>query len=64
MTKVYSYEDILAKADWEGGLYDGLDWFSAEEVPEEMREAWGKAKEKKHALEHALEALDKFFPED
>jgi hypothetical protein len=60
---VRSYEDIAAKAEWEGGLDEALDWFKPEEVPEEIREAWRTARDLKTQLQTQLGAINAFLPE-
>lgn len=60
----YSYEDIAAKAEWEGGLGEALDWFEANEVPSEIALHWESAKQAKRAFERALDSLWAEFPEE
>ena len=54
---MYSKEDILAKADWEGGLDEALDWFDSTEVPEPVREMWIVARSIKEFFQFVLEAI-------
>lgn len=61
---VSSYEDIAAKAEWEGGLDETLDWFKPGEVPEEIRAAWQEARDLKAQLEAKLNHIGTFLPED
>lgn len=58
-----SYEDIAAKAEWEGGLDDALDWFKPEQVPEEIRIAWQEARDLKVQFQAKLSEIDAFLPE-
>ncbi len=60
----YSYEDIAAKAEWEGGLDEALDWFKANEVPSEIALHWESAKQAKKAFDEALNNLWAKFPEE
>jgi hypothetical protein len=60
----YTYEDIAAKAEWEGGLDEALDWFDAEEVPKEIRGAWQDAKDLKSRLDSQLDYIWTFIPEE
>jgi hypothetical protein len=59
----YTYEDIAAKAEWEGGLDDALDWFQPEEVPEDIRTKWHLAKVAKKVLEDLLDQIGEYLPE-
>lgn len=61
---VSPYGDIAAKAEWEGGLDEALDWFEPDEVPEEIRDAWREAKALKQQLAAKLERIGTFLPED
>lgn len=56
-----SWDDIDAKAQWEGGLDEALDWFGVTEVPVEGRPLWAKAKRQKAALAATLHQLEEFI---
>lgn len=60
----YTYEDIAAKAEWEGGLDEALDWFKPEEVPEKIRSFWTTAQAHKKRLEFFLDQIAEHLPED
>lgn len=60
----YSYEDIVAKAEWEGGLDETLDWFKPNEVPSEIAILWETAKLTKQSLNNTLDLIWKHFPEE
>ena len=58
-----SYEDIAAKAMWEGGLEEGLAWFKPHEVPEEIQELWNLARNTREELEELTDKLAVKFRE-
>lgn len=58
MTKRSSWEDITAKAEWEGGLDVALEWFKPHEVPEEIEDAWRRAIELRQELEEKLAEIE------
>jgi hypothetical protein len=60
----YTYEDIAAKAEYEGGLDEALDWFEVDEIPEDIRMAWTTARAHKLRLEHFLDKIWTHFPEE
>lgn len=60
----FTYEDIAAKAEWEGGLAEALDWFKPNEVPSELALHWESAQMAKQAFNEALFFLLKKFPEE
>lgn len=60
----YSYEDIAAKAEWEGGFDEALDWFKPNEVPSEIALHWESAQVAKRAFNEALDHLIDKFPEE
>jgi hypothetical protein len=64
MTEVYTYGHIAAKAEWEGGWDEALDWFKPEEVPTEIRHLWYTAKAHKRRLTDLLDQISTFFPEE
>ena len=44
------YEKIAAKAEWEGGWYEVLDWYKESEVPDDLQSLWGRARRLKDEL--------------
>lgn len=62
--ETYSYEDIAAKADWEGGMDEALDWFKPNEVPSEIALHWESAQVAKRAFNDAIASLEAKFPEE
>lgn len=62
--ETYSYEDIVAKAEWEGGLDEALGWFKPNEVPSEIALHWESAQMAKKAFNEALDSLWSKFPEE
>lgn len=56
-----SYEDIVAKAEWEGGLEEALEWFKVDEVPQDIQELWERAKKLKADLEYGLDEIVEIF---
>jgi len=55
-------EDMAAKFEWEG-LPDGLEWFKPEEVPEEIREAFSRARALYAQLQQAIDEMYVFLPD-
>lgn len=51
------YEEIAAKAEWEGGWYEVLDWYRENEVPEDIQLLWGRAKRLKDDLKSVLDEI-------
>lgn len=60
----YTYEDIAAKIEWEGGLDEALDWFEPEEVPAAIRVEWDVARALKRQFNEALDLIWSHFPEE
>lgn len=62
--KIYSYEDIAAKAEWEGGLDEALEWFQANQVPLAIQSLWSTAKSQKDDLVNTLQYIENIMVEN
>jgi hypothetical protein len=53
-----THQDIADKSEWEGGIYEGLDWFQDNEVPLDLQTYWRQAKSLKGDLENVFQRIE------
>lgn len=51
----FDRETIRAKIEWEGE--DGVDWFQADEVPEDLQALWQDMKDAKQDFEDLMDQV-------